>query len=54
LFGEGASPARAAELLGLTLWDLPALLAEYRMPRCDSSPEDLERDVQTLCDRQQP
>ena len=44
------SRARAAELLGLTLWDLPALLAEYRMPWFDSSPEDLERDVQTLRD----
>ena len=44
------SRARAAELLGLTLWDLPALLAEYRMPRLDYSPEDLERDVRTLRD----
>ncbi len=42
------SRARAAELLDLTLWDLPALLAEYRMPWFDYSPEDLERDLQAL------
>lgn len=42
------SRARAAELLGLTLWDLPALLAEYRMPWFDYSPEDLEQDLEAL------
>lgn len=42
------SRQRAAELLGLSLWDLPALLAEYRMPWFDYSPEDLEQDLQTL------
>lgn len=48
------SRARAAELLGLTLWDLPALLAEYRMPWFDYSPEDLARDVETLRAARQP
>ena len=48
------SRARAAELLGLTLWDLPALLAEYRMPWFDYSPEDLARDVKTLRSARQP
>ena len=48
------SRARAAELLGLTLWDLPALLAEYRMPWFDYSPEDLARDLETLRATRQP
>ena len=42
------SRARAAELLGLALWDLPALLTEYRIPWFDYSPEDLARDLETL------
>lgn len=42
------SRARAAELLGLTLWDLPALLARYRIPSFEYSAEDLERDLQAL------
>ena len=42
------SRARAAELLGLTLWDLPALLAEYKIPWFEYSPEDLARDLETL------
>lgn len=48
------SRARAAELLGLTLWDLPALLAEYRMPWFDYSPEDLARDLEILRAARQP
>jgi predicted HTH domain antitoxin len=42
------SRARAAELLGLTLWDLPALLLEYRIPWFDYSPEDLARDLEAV------
>lgn len=42
------SRAKAAELLGMTLWDLPALLAQYRIPWFDYSPEDLQRDLQAL------
>jgi predicted HTH domain antitoxin len=44
------SRARAAELLDLTLWDLPALLAQYRIPWFDYAPDDLERDVAALRD----
>ena len=42
------SRAKAADVLGLTLWDLPALLAQYRIPWFDYSPEDIERDLQAL------
>ena len=36
------SRAKAAELLQISLWDLPAFLAQYRIPYFDCSPEDLE------------
>ena len=42
------SRAKAAELLEIPLWDLPALLAQYRIPWFDYSPEDLQRDLQAL------
>jgi predicted HTH domain antitoxin len=42
------SRAKAAELLGLALWDLPGLLAAYRIPWFDYSPEEVERDLETL------
>ena len=42
------SRAKAAELLDIPLWDLPALLAQYRIPWFDYSPEDLQRDLQAL------
>ncbi|MFQ5853015.1 MAG: UPF0175 family protein [Candidatus Binatia bacterium] len=42
------SRAKAAELLQMPLWDLPALLAQYRIPWFDYSPEDLEKDLQAL------
>lgn len=42
------SRTKAAELLGLTLWDLPALLARYRIPWVEYSPEDVDRDLATL------
>lgn len=42
------SRAQAAELLGLALWDLPGLLAQYRIPWFDYSPDDLERDLEAL------
>jgi predicted HTH domain antitoxin len=44
------SRARAAEFLDLTVWDLPALLAQYRIPWFDYAPDDLERDVAALQD----
>lgn len=42
------SRMKAAELLGLSLADLPALLAQYRIPWFDYSPEDLQRDLNRL------
>ncbi len=42
------SRAKAAELLQMSLWDLPALLAQYRIPWFDYSPEDLQRDLAAL------
>lgn len=42
------SRAKAAELLDLTLSDLPVLLSKYRMPWFDYTPEDLERDLATV------
>ncbi len=42
------SRAKAAELLEISLWDLPALLAQYRIPWFDYSPEDLQRDLEAL------
>ncbi|MBI4608230.1 MAG: UPF0175 family protein [Candidatus Rokubacteria bacterium] len=43
------SRAKAAELLGISLWDLPNLLAQYQIPWFDYSAEDLQRDLQALC-----
>jgi predicted HTH domain antitoxin len=37
------SRAKAAELLQVSLWDLPALLAQYRIPWFDYSPEDVKQ-----------
>ena len=42
------SRAKAAELLDLKLWDLPALLAEYRIPWFDCDPDDVDRDLAIL------
>ncbi len=42
------SRVKAAELLGLSLEDLPGLLAQYRIPWFDYSPEDLQHDLQRL------
>ena len=42
------SRAKAAELLDLTLWDLPALLSQYRVPWFDYTPDDVERDLAAL------
>lgn len=42
------SRAKAADLLGMSLWDLPTLLGQYRIPWFDYSPEDLQRDLKTL------
>jgi predicted HTH domain antitoxin len=42
------SRTKAAELLGLSLAELPALLAQYRIPWFDYSPEDLQKDLNRL------
>lgn len=42
------SRGKAAELLGLNLWDLPAFLSEYRIPWFDYSIKQMEEDVATL------
>ena len=42
------SRAKAAELLDLTLWELPALLAQYRIPWFDYTSDDLEADLAAL------
>ena len=42
------SRAKAAELLQMPLWGLPGLLAQYRIPWFDYPPEDLQRDLETL------
>ena len=42
------SRAKAAELLQMPLWGLPELLAQYRIPWFDYPPEDLQRDLETL------
>jgi predicted HTH domain antitoxin len=42
------SRAKAADLLGMSLWDLPTFLGRYRIPWFDYSPEDLQRDLKTL------
>ena len=45
------SRAKAAELLQVSLWDLPALLGQYRIPWFDYSPDDLQRDLAALRSR---
>jgi predicted HTH domain antitoxin len=42
------SKSKAAELMGISLWDLPALLAQYDLPWFRYGPEDLERDLALL------
>ena len=42
------SKGKAAELLGISLWDLPDLIAQYQIPWFNHSQEELERDLETL------
>jgi len=42
------SRVKAAELLEISLYDLPALLAQYGIPWFDYSPEDVRKDLQAL------
>lgn len=42
------SKGKAAELLDISLWDLADLIAQYQIPWFSYSPEDLEKDLETL------
>jgi len=42
------SKGRAAELIGIKLWDLPEFLTKYRIPWFDYSKEDLQKDLDSL------
>lgn len=42
------SRGKAAELLGISLWDLPELLCSYNIPWFDYSIEQLEEDMAAL------
>jgi predicted HTH domain antitoxin len=42
------SKGKAAELLGISLWTLPDLIAQYQMPWFSYSQEELEKDLETL------
>lgn len=42
------SKSKAAELLGISLWDLPELLSSYEMPWFTYSKEQMEADMAAL------
>ena len=42
------SRSKAAELLKLNLWDLPSLLAQYRLPWFDYTEQELDADLKKL------
>ena len=42
------SRTRTAEFLQISLWDFPALLAEYQIPWFDYPPETLREDLRIL------
>ena len=42
------SKGKAAELLGISLWDLPELVAQYQIPWFSYRLEELEKDLDTL------
>lgn len=42
------SKGKAAELLDISLWELPDLIAQYQIPWFSYSPEELEKDLETL------
>ena len=49
LVGRGKiSRGKAAELLGISLWDMPEFLSEYRIPLFDYTREQLEEDIAAL------
>lgn len=48
------SRAKAAELLGISLWDLPQLLADYEIPWFHYRREDVEADLEVLRKQGEP
>jgi predicted HTH domain antitoxin len=42
------SKGKAAELLDISLWELPELIAQYQIPWFSYSLEELEKDLETL------
>ncbi len=42
------SRSKAAELLGMSLWDLPQVLARYDIPWFDYGKEEVEADLEQL------
>jgi len=42
------SRGKAAELLGISVWDLPELLSSYEIPWFDYSREQMEQDMAAL------
>lgn len=42
------SKGKAAELLGINLWDLPVLLSQYDIPWFSYPPEELKKDLEGL------
>lgn len=42
------SKGKAAELLGISLWELPGLISQYQIPWFSYSTEELEQDIEIL------
>jgi len=42
------SRAKAADLLGMDLWEMPAFLSEYKIPWFNYSKKQMEQDMATL------
>jgi predicted HTH domain antitoxin len=42
------SKGKAAELMGISLWDLPEFLAQYHIPWFTYSNDELKKDLDTL------
>lgn len=45
---EKISQGKAAELLGVTRWDLPELLSKHHIPAISLEPEELAQDLRAL------
>ena len=42
------SKGKAAELLGISLWELPELITHYQIPWFRYSPEELPKELETI------